>query len=252
MTDKLDEIAKALNTAQAEMEAAKRSGENSFFKNQGTGKPSRYSTLQDVMEAAKEPLAGNGLSYVQAFFTPPTGVLQLETKLMHNSGQYLCSFYPIVPASQTPQAMASAVTYARRISLAAMLGICADEDDDGNSASDTKPSHVTQQVTQAIVSDGSGFIHGTSVPRGTKEQPPYGSVSSVTKRSDAQVKRLWAIGKKSGWADAQITGLAKSKFGVDHLHDLPKQAYDEMCDRILVHPPMQEPMVGFGDEQAHF
>jgi hypothetical protein len=55
---------------------------------------------------------------------------------MHSSGQWIQSDYPITNDTNKPQAMGSALTYARRYSLAAMGVLAAEEDDDGNAAQD--------------------------------------------------------------------------------------------------------------------
>jgi hypothetical protein len=51
----------------------------------------------------------------------------------HSSGQWFRSSYPVRPVQATPQGLGSAITYARRYALMAMVGI-APEDDDGEAA----------------------------------------------------------------------------------------------------------------------
>jgi hypothetical protein len=59
--------------------------------------------------------------------------------LCHESGQFIASTYRLKPAKEDPQGYGSALTYARRYGLAALLGIVADDDDDGNHASTPAP-----------------------------------------------------------------------------------------------------------------
>ena len=54
----------------------------------------------------------------------------LCTQLLHSSGQYIESLIPIKNAT-SPQQLAAAVTYARRTAYCAMVGLAADDDDDG-------------------------------------------------------------------------------------------------------------------------
>jgi hypothetical protein len=61
------------------------------------------------------------------------GHMILRTMLLHTSGQYIVSEYPL-PMTGRPQEMGSAQTYARRYSLAALVCNASDEDDDGNAA----------------------------------------------------------------------------------------------------------------------
>ena len=53
---------------------------------------------------------------------------------MHSSGQWIAGVTPIRPKDDSPQAMGSAITYARRYALSAIVGL-AQVDDDGNAAS---------------------------------------------------------------------------------------------------------------------
>jgi hypothetical protein len=82
------------------------------------------------------PLTKNGLCVTQV----PTmfaGERVLVSILMHSSGQWIRSAYPILPVKNDPQGVGSAIAYARRYSLGALVGVCPseDEDDDGNAAS---------------------------------------------------------------------------------------------------------------------
>ncbi|WP_252341658.1 ERF family protein, partial [Escherichia coli] len=57
--------------------------------------------------------------------------------LIHQSGDWIAATYPLVVTSkdETAQGYGSAVTYARRYGLSALMGVIADTDDDGNAAS---------------------------------------------------------------------------------------------------------------------
>ena len=131
-SEQINELAVALNKAQADFMVAKKDAKNPFFK-------SKYATLNAVYEAVAEALLKNGLSVIQ----PIVGDA-VETTIIHTSGQFITSSCPIVCAKQNdPQAMGSAITYARRYSLASLLGVMTDEDDDGEKAmgrTDKKPA----------------------------------------------------------------------------------------------------------------
>ncbi len=127
-SDKLDLLASALAKAQASLSAAKKDRVNPHFKNQ-------YATLQSIWESAREVLAPNGLSIVQTFDATDGRLMSIRTTLMHNSGQWIAGVLSMAPQQANPQGIGSAITYGRRYSLAAILGIVADEDDDGNDAS---------------------------------------------------------------------------------------------------------------------
>jgi hypothetical protein len=128
----MEQLAKALSAAQAEFGTVPQSGMNPFHK-------SKYSTIEDYVNAAKPILAKHGLSISQA----PNlleGQFVLTTILMHQSGEHLVSNQPIFSAKQDAQSMGSAITYARRYAYGAVLGMASgDFDDDGNAAT-AKPT----------------------------------------------------------------------------------------------------------------
>ena len=121
-----DRIAQALTKAQGEIKDAQRTSRNDFIKY-------NYADLTAVMATVRKPLAGNGLAVCQTFL-PIEGKTHLVTTLWHDSGQFLRGFLPLLGVKDH-HSLGSATTYARRISLAALLGVCPQgEDDDGEKA----------------------------------------------------------------------------------------------------------------------
>ncbi len=127
-SESINEIAAALSKAQGVMKAAAKDADNPFFK-------SKYADLPSVVFAVKQPLADNGLSYVQSpSYLKETGMVTVDMLLMHSSGQWIAGSVQVPTNKGDAQGVGSAITYARRYILAAMLGVVADEDDDGNKA----------------------------------------------------------------------------------------------------------------------
>lgn len=125
----IGKLAEALAKAQGAMGHAKKSADNPFFK-------SSYADLPAVIDAAKAALADNGLAVSQFTDADENGNVTLVSTLMHSSGEWVRGWYPVRPLKADPQGLGSAVTYARRYSFAALVGIAAaDDDDDGNAAS---------------------------------------------------------------------------------------------------------------------
>lgn len=137
-SEQINEIAAALAKAQGAMQNAVMNRTNPHFK-------SKYADLSSVLESIRTPLSGAGLSVAQTMQMTERG-LMLRTTLMHSSGQYIATEYPL-PATQRPHEMGSALTYARRYSLAALVCNSADEDDDGNSAMAAKPTNGHAKIT---------------------------------------------------------------------------------------------------------
>ena len=92
----------------------------------------RYATLAQVLDTIRQPLADCGLAVTQAFDD-----LTLVTTLWHISGEMIESrmTIPSVEARgmNSAQAMGSAISYARRYAILALLNL-ATEDDDAQSA----------------------------------------------------------------------------------------------------------------------
>ena len=128
-------IAVALAAAQAEMEPARKDGENDAFKR--NGKATAYATLASVLDACVPALTRHGIALIQ-----PTGENEhgryVETILLHASGETLSCRVPLIIGRNDMQGYGSAVTYARRYGLMCMAGI-APEDDDGNAAAQAAP-----------------------------------------------------------------------------------------------------------------
>lgn len=133
-SDTINELTTALSKAQGEITGALKESANPFFK-------SRYADLASCWDACRGPLSKNGLAVFQAAETTSDGLV-LTTTLAHGSGQWMRSSLGVTPKDDSPQSMGSALTYARRYALTAMVGI-AQVDDDGNAASG-RPSTVSE------------------------------------------------------------------------------------------------------------
>jgi len=130
-SESLSNLAQALAKVQGKLRPAEENASNPFFK-------SKYADLGSVIASARELMAQNGLS-VSQFPGPTTNgdalhYATLTTILMHESGEWLSQDLTMPLAKVDPQGYGSAITYARRYALAAVLGIVTGEDDDGNAA----------------------------------------------------------------------------------------------------------------------
>lgn len=137
-SEQINELAAALAMAQGQMEGAKKDSDNPFFK-------SKYADLASVVDAIRGPLAEHGLAYVQLPIPTERDEVQVETVLLHASGQWIASIVTVPVTKQDAQGYGSALTYARRYGLQAMAGVAA-EDDDGNAAAKAKPRPTEQEM----------------------------------------------------------------------------------------------------------
>lgn len=135
-------IAEALSAAQAEITDPSKDSVNPHFK-------SRYADLASVLKTVRPVLAKHGIAVVQTTDILD-GQLVLVTRLLWRDEEIL-GRYPVQPTKADPQGLGSAMTYARRYALQAIVGVAADDDDDGNAASAPKPSAPRVDETGALI-----------------------------------------------------------------------------------------------------
>lgn len=140
-SDQINELATALAKAQGQIDGAKKDSANPFFK-------STYADLASVWDACRRQLSSNGLSVTQCPEESENGI-SVETMMMHSSGQWISSRYSMPVSKVDAQAVGSAITYARRYALAAIVGI-APEDDDGNKAAKSKPDQPMKKSPENL------------------------------------------------------------------------------------------------------
>jgi len=144
-SENIGELAKALAAFQGEVKQPEKDAVNPHFKN-------RYVTLDGIVKSIHAAGPKHGLSFIQVPTVGEQGV-SVSTVILHSSGQFI-EFEPItLPMDRkNAQGAGSAITYAKRYSLAAAFGIVSDEDDDGNQASE--PPKASQQRQSAPKQDG--------------------------------------------------------------------------------------------------
>lgn len=136
-SEEIKDIAIALSKAQKDITGAKKDTDNSYFK-------STYADLASVWDAVRKPLTDNNLAVVQTVDKEDSGFV-LNMKLIHSSGQWFSSkVHLLLGPKQSMQALGSAITYARRYSLAAVTGV-PQVDDDGNECSGSVNNKVKKE-----------------------------------------------------------------------------------------------------------
>ena len=211
-SETIAQLAEAISKAQGAMKKATRDSENPYFK-------SKYADLGSVLDACRDELAANGLAVIQL----PTfreGKVVLEYILLHSSGEWIGSELEMTPMKMDPQSIGSAITYARRYTLAPIAGV-ATEDDDGNAASGN--SAKSERKTTTTHRDRTSTTIGPSEDEPTQPRdsdPPY--------ISPAQQKRLWTIVRKRQWSDDDVKAVLRD-FGVSSSKLIPSKDYERVC-----------------------
>jgi len=129
-SESITELAGAMLKVQGCLNPVRKDKVNGFIGN-------KYATLSSVVESCREALISNGIWLTQYPVQIESGrpELGLVTKLTHaKSGEWQSSLLVMPLVKNDPQGYGSAMTYARRYGLSALVGIVTD-DDDGNMAS---------------------------------------------------------------------------------------------------------------------
>ena len=128
MSAELGQLAAALAKAQAAFGTVTRDKHVSITTKTGGKYEFDYAPLESILAATRTPLSANGLALVQML---DDGAL--VTSLYHESGAVISGRIDL-PHTDDIKGLGSAITYLRRYAIQAMLGIAAEDDDDGSRA----------------------------------------------------------------------------------------------------------------------
>lgn len=125
----------ALAKAQGEIGDIERDRTVTVQPRQGNPYSFRYGTLSAVIKGIKKALSDNGIARTQVLTFEANDRLYYLTTSLHHKNEFISSVTPLIIGDAAGnQQLGSALTYMRRYALAALVGVVADEDEDGNLA----------------------------------------------------------------------------------------------------------------------
>ena len=191
-SDSIAALAKALAAFQGEVKDPLKDGKANYGK---------YVQLDGLLDAIRPVLSKHGLSVLQM----PGGdgqQITITTILMHESGEWMESEPFTLKATKIdPQGAGSAVTYGRRYSLSAILGVAWDADDDGAAASNPIKTKQPEQAHDAVKqSNPSNYAK-------TQQNAPQGQQSVSDKATESQIACIEKLAKTKN-ADISKYNLA--------------------------------------------
>lgn len=153
MSASIAELVTALAKAQLEFKPILKKDTNPAYH-------AKYSDLPTLIGATQTALAKNGLVVMQMtksrFGEDDAKMLTITTVLAHGSGQWISTDLTL-PAMMRErfdaQAVGSAMTYGRRYGLQAILGVAADNDDDGNASAGIGSKEAAQEVAKRKIKE---------------------------------------------------------------------------------------------------
>lgn len=142
-SEAINEIATALAAAQGEFKPVPKTRQGKIEgESKGTGKAFSfsyaYADIADVLSNVIPVLSKHGLAVIQPTMMDG-GVLTIVTRIVHASGQWFESDYPVCSIQGDHKKMGGALTYSRRYALCSMIGVAPDEDIDGDGADEPAP-----------------------------------------------------------------------------------------------------------------
>jgi hypothetical protein len=191
------------------MGGAKKDATNVFYH-------SNYSTLAAVWDACRKPLSDNGLAIFQPTRHGENGKIIIETLLAHSSGEWIMGELDIQPVKTDPQSIGSAITYARRYALAAMVGIAPEDDDAEGGMGRVKEQTRTSNLEPKTMGEL--------------------GITEFKNIASTQLKQL-------GWDQAQAKKFREVKIGYVNLADMTKEQWrifaEALCKEVENAVPKQ-------------
>lgn len=179
----MKQLLTALIKAKADFLPIKKDKINPHFK-------SRYADLDSILSACEPALLINGLVLSQTIELTESGMILLTT-LWHESGESLISKYAL-PQISDSQKFGSALTYARRYAVSALLSVTADDDDDGNSSQSapSKPQTSSERASLMQESKDLFAFYGYDANSAVAFLETYFNATNRNQLSDSQLREL--------------------------------------------------------------
>ena len=198
-SESISKLAISLVKFNSEVSKIAKDAKNPFFK-------SNYVTLDKLIEATRPILQENGLVVMQSPLSKEDGSIGIQTLLIHESGEFIES-EPIFmkPAkANDPQQAGSIISYMRRYSYQAILNLNTGEDDDANKSTseEDKKSKLNNK-----------------------------SYSNNKELSEAQLKRMYVIGKNAGYENSKVDSMINQKYNKKAC-DMTKEEYDNVVEGL--------------------
>jgi ERF superfamily len=137
-------IATALAKAQTELSNPEKAMVGTIYNNRSDSPQSfRYASLSSGLDIVRKTLGGQQIAIAQTTdIDRANGMVNLTTILLHTSGEWISSDWPVCRLSETsaPRRMGAALTYARRYALFTMVGIAGEDDLDAPDLTDDQPA----------------------------------------------------------------------------------------------------------------
>jgi len=169
-------IATALAKAQTELSNPEKAKIGMIYNARTDSQQSfRYASLSSGLDIIRKVLGSHQIAVTQTTEIDKTnGTVNLTTLLLHTSGEWISSDWPVCLLSETsaPRRMGAALTYARRYALFTMVGIAGEDDLDAPDIANDGPK--ADKTAEAGLASNSGLepASARSSQSRTENPPP--------------------------------------------------------------------------------
>lgn len=226
----IEALTVALAKAQGQFPAIEKDKTARIQTKSGTTYSYSYADLASILAAVRKPLSDNALAIMQPIKVNGRTV-SVTTVLAHSSGQWVADELDMpIGDSTDARSLASAVTYARRYGLIALLGIApAEEDDDGAQATTEK---APVSIAPPWAEKPPAYVE--TLKQALKAGPVPKSAAFIT---EPQRRLLFATAADHGWTKEQLKTFLVRGFGIESTTQIPPIKFEEILDHIARESP---------------
>jgi hypothetical protein len=171
-------IATALAKAQTELSNPEKAMVGTVYNNRSDSPQSfRYASLSSGLDIIRKTLGSQQIAVAQTTnIDRAGGTVNLTTVLLHTSGEWISSDWPVCQLSETsaPRRMGAALTYARRYALFTMVGIAGEDDLDAPDLANESPKGHKAADTDVAINPGPVPVRSSHLQTGNGTKPPAG------------------------------------------------------------------------------
>lgn len=173
-------IATALAKAQTELSNPEKAMVGTVYNNRSDSPQSfRYASLSSGLDIIRKALGSQQIAIAQTTDVDRVnGMVNLTTTLLHTSGEWISSDWPVCQLSETtaPRRMGAALTYARRYALFTMVGIAGEDDLDAPDVINDQPKPLGDKAVDTPRAVASGAepapTPSSQLRTGSRSTPP--------------------------------------------------------------------------------
>src|SRR5579871_3884586 len=202
-SDNIGALAAALAKAQAEIANPEKSLTATIvspFPREGS-RTFRYAPLSSGLDLVRKCLGQHEIATVQTTsIDSDQALIRLTTTLVHASGEWVSSDWPVCPLSETaaPHRLGAALTYARRYALFTLIGIAGEDDLDAPELSASVGPPGSQNGAARPDHGPGGLLHHPSPSRRPSEllhrpkgQAGRGQPANLSRDASEELRRRW-------------------------------------------------------------